>query len=265
MMNNLFDAASSLNISRPLAFFDLETTGIHISRDRIVEIAILKVLPGGETQSRVERINPGIPIPAEASKIHGIYDADVAGKPSFKELSTDLMGWFENADLGGYNSFSFDVPFLTEEFLRAGIGFSMEGRKHIDVMTIFKKMEPRNLTAALKFYCGKDLSQAHSAEADIQATYDVLMAQLQKYPSLKNDLDFLHDFTSPSRNVDSEGKFVFDSKGVETINFGKHRGKQIPELMKTDPGYLDWMLGQDFSLSTKQVIQSLKNKYKPVK
>ncbi len=251
-----------LQLTRPIAFFDTETTGVSIASDRIIEICIMKVNVDGSTQVNTFRINPGMPIPAEASAIHGIFDKDVADKPKFAELANTLFALFEGCDLGGYNSNSFDVPLLTEEFLRLGINFMPETRKMVDVMSVFKKMEQRNLSAAYRFYCGKELTDAHSAEADTRATYEILLAQIEKYDALKNDVNFLHDFSFQSRYVDFEGKIVKNSKGEECINFGKHKGKSFIEILKFDPSYFEWMLRQEFSLYTKQLVKGLVEKYK---
>lgn len=252
---------TQLNLTKPIAFFDLETTGINIASDRIVEIAILKIHPDETKESRVEKINPTIPIPIEASQIHGIYDKDVADKPTFSALSKELNEFLSGCDLAGYNSNYFDIPILIEEFYRSGIEFEIEGRKCVDVLSIFKKMEQRNLTAAFKFYCGKDLNNAHSAEADTNATYEVLLAQLSKYDSLQNDVSYLHDLTFQNRNLDFEGKIIKNEKGVELINFGKHKGKAINELLKNEPSYFDWMLKQDFSMYTKKILKNIMAKY----
>lgn len=248
----------NLKLTRPLAFIDLETTGISITYDRIVEFSVLKVYPDNKTEVFTRRVNPGIPIPAEASKVHGIYDADVKDAPSFKQLAGQLSTFLDNCDLAGYNSNRFDVPMIVEEFLRAEIDFEMKNRKHIDVQTIFHKMEQRNLGAAVKFYCGKEMENAHSAEADIIATYEVLVAQLEKYTDLQKDVEFLHTFSSHNNNVDLSGRIIYNDKGQEAFNFGKHKGKLVDDVFKTEPSYYDWMMKGDFSLHTKKVITSLR-------
>ncbi|HET6243419.1 MAG: 3'-5' exonuclease [Bacteroidetes bacterium] len=251
-----------LNLTRPLAFFDLETTGINVGSDRIVEIAILKVHPNGEKETLTHRINPTIPIPAGASAVHGIFDKDLIGKPTFKELGSKLADFLENCDLAGYNSNKFDVPLLVEEFLRAGIDFEIKGKKLIDVQTIFHILEPRTLAGALRFYCNQELTNAHQAEADILATYDVLMAQLEKYDQLQNDVNFLHDFSARGKNADLAGRITFNANGIEVFNFGKHKDKVVEEVFKLEPSYYDWMMNGDFPLSTKNVITALRLKSK---
>ena len=250
----------NLNLTRPLAFFDLETTGINVGNDRIVEIAILKIHPGGEKEILSQKINPTIPIPPASSEVHGIYDKDVIDKPTFKEIGNKLSAFLENCDLAGYNSNKFDVPLLVEEFLRAGIDFEIKGRKLVDVQTIFHILEPRTLAGALRFYCNKELTNAHQAEADIIATYEVLNAQLEKYTELKNDVNFLHEFSSRSKNADLAGRIIFNPTGVEVFNFGKHKDKAVEEIFRVEPSYYDWMMNGDFPLSTKKVITAIRLK-----
>ena len=250
----------NLNLTRPLAFFDLETTGINVGSDRIVEIAILKIHPGGEKEILSQKINPTIPIPPASSEVHGIYDKDVIDKPTFKEIGNKLSTFLENCDLAGYNSNKFDVPLLVEEFLRAGIDFEIKGRKLVDVQTIFHILEPRTLAGALRFYCNKELTNAHQAEADIIATYEVLNAQLEKYKELKNDVNFLHEFSSRSKNADLAGRIIFNPTGVEVFNFGKHKDKAVEEIFRVEPSYYDWMMNGDFPLSTKKVITAIRLK-----
>ena len=255
----------SLNLLRPLAFIDLETTGINIATDRIIEIAILKIFPDGSNEIKVERINPTIPIPFGASKVHGIYDKDVADKPAFVKIAPEIQQFIEGCDFAGYNSNRFDIPLLLEEFLRAGIDVDISQVKLVDVLGIFQKMEQRNLAAAYKFYCDKELLNAHNAEADISATYEIFLAQLERYSELKNDVAFLHEFSAPkNNNVDLAGKIVLNEQGVECINFGKHKGKTIPELLRADAAYIDWMMKGDFPLFTKKVLTDLKKKYSGV-
>lgn len=247
-----------LNVKNPLVFFDLETTGIDMAKDRIVEICILKVMPGGKTETKTKRVNPTIPIPAQASAIHGIKDEDVKDCPTFKEIAKSLAQYVEGCDFAGYNSNKFDLPLLAEEFLRAEVDFDLKKRKFIDVQTIFHKMEQRTLSAAYKFYCDKDLENAHSAEADTVATYEVLMSQLDMYSNLQNDVDFLSEFSSKTRNVDFAGRIVLNDKDVEVFNFGKHRGRPVTEILAAEPGYYAWMMNGDFPLYTKKVLTRIK-------
>lgn len=248
----------NLKLHKPLAFFDLETTGVTVGADRIVEISILKLLPDATKQTFTRRVNPEIPIPEAASKVHGIYNADVANEPTFRQLAPEIVAFIGNADLAGYNSNKFDVPMLVDEFLRVDIQFEMKGRKLVDVQNIFHKMEQRTLAAAYKFYCNKEIINAHSAEADILATYEVLMAQLEKYDSLAKDVEGLHQFSSLTQNVDLAGRIVFNEKKEEVFNFGKHKGKTVKEIFEKEPSYYDWMLKGDFPLETKQVLTALR-------
>ncbi len=249
----------NLKLHRPLAFFDLETTGVVIGMDRIVELGILKILPDGTKTNKTWRINPEMHIPEVVSKIHGIYDKDVADCPTFKEIANDVNHYLNNVDLAGYNSNRFDVPLLVDEFLRAGIEFDIRGRKLIDVQHIFHKMEQRTLNAAYKFYCNQELIDAHSAEADVRATYEVLEAQLERYSDqLQPDAAFLHSFCNNSKNVDLAGRIVYDDKKREVFNFGKYKGRLVTDVFKTDPSYYDWMLKGDFSRDTKQVVTALR-------
>jgi DNA polymerase III, epsilon subunit and related 3''-5'' exonucleases len=247
-----------LNLRNPLVFFDLETTGTNINTDRIVEICYLKVYPNGNEESKTMRINPEMHIPEESSKIHGIYDEDVVNCPTFREVAKNIAKDIEGSDLAGFNSNRFDIPVLAEEFLRAGIDIDMSRRKFIDVQVIFHKMEQRTLSAAYKFYCSKNLEDAHSAEADTKATYEVLMSQLDKYPELKNDVKFLSEFSSFNRNVDFAGRMVYDEKGVEIFNFGKYKGISVAEVLQKDPGYYGWILGNDFTLHTKAMLTKIR-------
>ncbi len=250
----------NLSLNRPIAFIDLETTGISIGSDRIVEISILKLMPDGKEEVYTFRVNPTIPIPAETSAIHGIFDKDVKDAPTFKDLSSKLFQIIDPCDLAGYNSNRFDIPLLVEEFLRVELDFDMQNRKCIDVQNIFHKMEQRTLAAAYRFYCSKELENAHSAEADVRATYDVLMAQLQKYDTLQPNAAYLHTFSTVNDNVDLAGRIVRDKKGVEVFNFGKHKGKPVMEIFKSEPSYYNWMMEGDFPLSTKRVITQLRLK-----
>ncbi|MBL0256004.1 MAG: 3'-5' exonuclease [Bacteroidetes bacterium] len=249
-----------LQLKKPIVFLDLETTGVNVGADRIVEIALLKVYPNGNKDSKCMRINPTIPIPLEASKIHGIYDKDISECPTFQDAAKDINAFLGGSDLAGYNSNKFDIPLLIEEFTRVGIHFDLNDRKLIDVQNIFHKMEQRTLAAAYKFYCDKDLIDAHSAEADTTATYEVLLSQLDKYESLKNDVDFLAQFSTVTRNVDLAGRIVFNEKGEEVFNFGKYKGRLVKEVFKSEPSYYDWMMKGDFATNTKNVITALRLK-----
>lgn len=248
-----------LNLKNPLVFFDLETTGTNINSDRIVEICYLKVYPNGNEESKTMRINPGMHIPEAASAVHGIYDADVADCPTFKEVARSVANDIEGCDLAGFNSNRFDIPLLAEEFLRAEVDIDLSRRKFVDVQVIFHKMEQRTLSAAYKFYCSKNLEDAHTAEADTRATYEVLMAQLDRYPEdLQNDVNFLSDFSSFNKNVDFAGRMVYDDKGVEVFNFGKYKGMSVAEVLKRDPGYYGWILNSDFTLNTKAMLTKIR-------
>lgn len=249
-----------LNLIKPIVFFDLETTGVNVGSDRIVEYSFLKIFPDETEELRTSLINPTIPIPYPASMIHGIYDKDVIGKPSFRDIAAELKLFLDNCDLAGYNSNKFDIPLLVEEFLRAEIEFEIKGRSLIDVQNIFHKMEERTLSAAYKFYCSKELKNAHSAEADIKATYEILRAQIQKYENLKNDTGFLHEFSSRSNNVDFAGRIIYDSKGKEIFNFGKHKGLTVEEVLQKEPSYYAWMMQGDFPLYTKKVLTEIRNR-----
>lgn len=248
-----------LKLKNPLVFFDLETTGINTTKDRIVEISLLKVYPDGREEVRTRRINPGMPIPAQSTAIHGITDEDVKDCPQFKQVAKSLADILEGCDIAGFNSNRFDVPVLSEEFLRAGVDFDFSKRKFIDVQVIYHRKEPRNLAAAYQFYCGKELDDAHSAEADTRATYEVLKGQLAKYPDLENDVDFLsQNFSSFNNNVDFAGRMIFNEEGVEVFNFGKHRGKPVEEVLKNEPSYYSWMMDGDFPLNTKQELTKIR-------
>ncbi len=259
-----------LKLNRPIAFFDLETTGVNVVKDRIVEISIFKISPEGHEESMTRLINPTIPIPPESSAIHGIKDADVANAPTFAELAHELDRFLQHCDLGGYNSNKFDVPMLIEEFLRCGINFDVKKRRLVDVQNIFHKMEPRTLKAAYRFYCGKELVDAHEAEADTKATYEILLSQIQRYDGadyedrdgnisqpIKNDVQALHDFSFNHRNADLVGHIGYNMHGREIFNFGKYKGQEVMEVFKREPQYFDWMMKADFPLSTKNIIQSV--------
>ena len=251
-----------LNLANPIVFFDLETTGVNISKDRIIEISLLKVAPNGKEESKTRRINPGIPIPPEATAIHGISDEDVKDCPTFKEIAKSLAAQIEGCDLAGFNSNRFDIPLLAEEFLRADVDIDLSKRKFVDVQTIFHKMEQRTLSAAYKFYCGKSLEDAHSAAADTFATYEVLKAQLDRYPDLKNDIRFLSEFSCFTNSVDFAGRMIYNDKGEEVINFGKYKGRLVAEVLKADPGYYAWMMSGDFPLNTKQKLTEIRMRLK---
>jgi len=250
----------TLQLKRPLVFLDLETTGVNVGADRIVEIALLKIHPSGTRESKAYRINPTIPIPAESSAIHKIFDADVKDSPTFKDLAKEINAFLGGCDLAGYNSNKFDVPLLIEEFSRVDLHFDLTDRKLVDVQNIFHKMEQRTLIAAYKFYCDKELVNAHSAEADNLATFEVLVSQLQKYESLKNDVDFLSTFSSITKNVDLAGRIVFNEKNEEVFNFGKYKGKKVADVFRQEPSYYDWMMKGDFATNTKNVITQLRLK-----
>lgn len=247
-----------LNLKNPIVFFDLETTGINIVTDRIVEISYLKVYPNGREESKTIRVNPEMPIPESSSAIHGIYDADVADCPTFKEVAKEIVKDIEGCDLAGYNSNRFDIPLLAEELLRADVDIDLMRRKFVDVQVVFHKMEQRTLAAAYKFYCDKELTNAHSAEADTKATYEVLQAQLDMYPELENDIEFLSKFTAQTNNVDFAGRIIYNSKGEEVINFGKYKGEKVEDVLKKDMGYYGWMMNSDFTLHTKKVLTAIK-------
>jgi DNA polymerase-3 subunit epsilon len=247
-----------LNLRNPLVFFDLETTGINIVTDRIVEISYLKISPSGEESSKTILVNPGIPIPKEASDIHGILDEDVKDAPKFNELAQTLANDFEGCDFAGYNLNKFDIPLLAEEFLRSGIDFDLKKRKFVDVQVIFHKMEQRTLIAAYKFYCDKDLKEAHTAEADTRATFEILQSQLDQYSNLENDINWLADFSAQTRNVDFAGRIIYNEKGVEVFNFGKYKGVPVEQVLKTDTGYFGWIMNGDFPLYTKNVLTNIK-------
>lgn len=262
-----------LKLKRPIAFFDLETTGIKVATDRIVEISIVKIHPNGKKEVKTRRVNPEIPIPKETSEIHGIYDEDVKDEPTFKQIARSLDTFIQNCDLAGYNSNKFDVPLLAEEFLRAGIDFDVENRNLVDVQNIFHKMEQRTLVAAYKFYCKKDLTNAHSAEADTMATYEILEAMLDKYEGVEftdkkgnvstpvvNDMKALSEFSTVNRHVDLIGHIVLDENDDEVINFGKHKGRKVVDVFKTEPSYYDWMMKGQFPEYTKKVITKIKLK-----
>lgn len=261
----------NLALKNPLVIFDLETTGINVVTDRIVEISYLKIYPNGKEEEQTQRINPEMPIPAEAQAIHGISDSDVANMPTFKEYAKTLAKVMEGADLGGFNSNKFDIPLLAEEFLRVDVDFDFKKRKFIDVQVIFHKMEKRTLVAAYKFYCNKNLEDAHSAAADTRATYEVLKSQLERYENVEyednngqktkpivNDINALSEFSSHKKNVDFAGRIVYDDNGVEVFNFGKYKGQAVAEVLQKDSGYYGWILKNEFPLYTKKILTQIK-------
>ncbi len=247
-----------LILKKPLCFFDLETTGINISKDRIVEISILKVFPNGNKESKTWLVNPGIPIPPETTAIHGITDEKVANEPTFNDLSSTVYDMIKGCDLGGFNSNRFDIPLLAEELLRADIDFDMKSTVAIDVQTIFHKMEQRTLSAAYKFYCNKDLEGAHSAAVDTNATYEILKSQLDRYPELENDAKFLATFSARKQFVDFAGFIAYNEDGEEVFSFGKHNGKLVEEILDSEPGYFGWIQNADFPLYTKKVLTAIR-------
>jgi DNA polymerase-3 subunit epsilon len=259
-----------LNLKRPLAFFDLETTGTNLGTDRIVEISVIKLYPDGSEEVKTWRINPGMPIPLESSLVHGIYDEDVKDELFFKDLATEIAAFIDASDLAGYNSNKFDIPMLMEEFLRADVLFDLDNRHFVDVQNIFHQMEQRTLKAAYQFYCDKQIVNAHSAEADTRATMEVLLAQVAKYEKTEwedkkgnrsfpvvNDIEALHKFTNLSRPVDFAGRMVFNEQGQEIFNFGKHKGKTVEDVLRSEPSYYSWMMQGDFPLYTKRKLEEI--------
>jgi DNA polymerase-3 subunit epsilon len=260
-----------LKLTKPLVFMDIEATGLIIGHDKIVEISLLKLNPDNSTETKTWRFNPGMSIPEKVTKIHGIRDEDVANCPSFRECAAEVLKFIGNADLGGYNSNKFDIPLLAEEFLMAGMEFDMKGRRLIDVQNIFHFMEPRNLAAAYRFYCNAGLENAHSAEADVKATYEIFMAQLAKYENtqmedekgnlykpVQNDITKLSELSNRSRNVDLAGRIVYNEKGIEVFNFGKHKDKPVEDVFTKEPSYYSWIMQGEFSLYTKRVVTQIR-------
>lgn len=247
-----------LNLKRPIVFFDLETTGVDTSEDRIVEISMIKVMPNGDEDVKTRRINPEMPIPPEATAVHGITDDDVKDQPTFRQLAKSLAQFIQGCDFGGFNSNRFDLPLLVEEFLRAGVDVDLKRRKFVDVQNIFHKKEQRTLVAAYKFYCEKDLTDAHSAAADTRATYEVLCSQLDRYEDLENDIDFLAEFSERDKTVDYAGRILYNEKGEEVFGFGKYRGQSVEEVFRKEPSYYAWMMEGDFPLYTKKVITEIR-------
>lgn len=248
-----------LNLTKPICFFDLETTGTDITKDKIVEISVLKVFPNGNKESRTWLVNPEMEIPAHSTAIHGITNEKVANEPTFKELAKHIYNMIKDSDLGGYNSDRFDIPLLAEEMLRADVDFDLKNTVTVDVQTIFHKMEQRTLKAAYKFYCDKNLEDAHSAEADTMATYEVLKAQLDRYEdTLENNVKTLSEFTRRKNSADFAGFIVLNKEGEEVFSFGKHKGKKVEEVLDAEPGYFGWIMNADFPLYTKKVLTGIK-------
>lgn len=269
-----------LNLKKPLAFFDLETTGVDVARDRIVEIAVVKVMPDGQVHTLPSApgkenrllVNPGMPIPIESSMVHGIYDADVKDAPRFEDIAPKLFKFLMDCDLGGFNSNKFDIPLLAEEFLRVGIDFSLKDRNMIDVQVLYHLMEPRSLKAAYKFYCQKDLEDAHEALPDAMATFEVFSAMLDHYKDtvqkdkagveyypIVNDMDKIHALSERRKKVDLAGHMIFDEQGEIIFNFGKHKGQKVKDILIKDPGYYSWIQNADFPLYTKKVLSEIRN------
>jgi len=248
-----------LNLTRPIIFFDLETTGTNVTNDRIVEFSYIKIYPDGKEESKSRRINPEMHIPEASTAVHHITDEDVKDEPTFAQVSKSLLEIFEGCDIAGYNSNKFDVPLLIEEFARAGLNFDISGRKFIDVQNIFHKMEQRTLVAAYRFYCGKELEGAHSACADTRATYEVLLGQLERYPELKNDVAALAEFSRAGRGIDLASRFVLDDNDVPVFNFGKHKGKPVKEVFRREPSFYAWMMQGEFPRNTKDVATRFYN------
>ena len=247
-----------LNLTKPIVFFDLETTGVDVANDRIVEISLHKVMPDGKEETKTLRINPEMPIPAQVTEIHGISDEDVKDEPTFNIVAKDVAKFIEGCDLAGYNSNKFDIPLLAEEFLRVGLDVDLKKHRFIDVQVIFHKMEQRTLSAAYKFYCEKNLDNAHSAEADTIATYEILKAQIDRYTELNNDVEELSKFSSHNKNADFAGRIVYNDKEEEVFNFGKYKGQTVESVLEKDQGYFSWMLNSDFPLYTKKVLTAIK-------
>jgi DNA polymerase-3 subunit epsilon len=248
----------NLKISKPICFFDLETTGVNVSLDRIVEISILKIFPNGNKESKTWLVNPGVPIPSEASNIHGITNDIVKNEPLFKMIASDIKSMINNCDLAGFNSNKFDIPLLAEELLRSEIDFSLDNVATIDVQNIFHKMEKRTLGAAYKFYCEKELIDAHSSKADTQATFEVLEAQINRYSDLENNVDFLSNFSTRNKSVDLAGFIIYDKNNIPCFSFGKHKGKSVDFIIENEPGYFGWLMNADFPMYTKKILTKLR-------
>lgn len=255
------ESGKTLKLQRPLAFFDLETTGTNIVRDRIVEISVIKLYPDGHEETKLRRINPEMPIPQEATNVHHITDEDVAQEPTFRQIAKSLHEFLDDCDIAGYNSNKFDVPLLIEEFARAGIDFKISGRNFIDVQNIFHKMEQRTLVAAYKFYCDKDLLGAHSADADTRATMEVLLAQVAHYDDLGDDVKSLSEFSTGGRNLDLAARIVLNDNDVPVFNFGKHKGRPVEEVLRREPSFYSWVMQGEFPKNTKDVLTRLKYQF----
>lgn len=247
-----------LKLTKPICFFDLETTGINVTNDRIVEIAIFKVYPNGNKESKTWLVNPTIPIPAETTAVHGITDEKVANEPTFAQLASTVYNMIKDSDLAGFNSDRFDIPLLAEELLRAGVDFDMKNRVAVDIQTIFHKKEERTLSAAYKFYCGETLENAHSAEADTMATYEILKSQLERYDDLPRDMKSLSEYTTRKKTADFAGFIIVDKDNDEAFSFGKHKGKKVNDVLDAEPGYFSWLQNADFPLYTKKVLTAIK-------
>lgn len=247
-----------LNLKKPIIFFDLETTGLSLTHDRIVEISLIKVMPNGEEMRKTRRVNPEMHISEEATATHHITDEDVKDEPTFRQIAKSLAQIFTGCDIAGFNSNRFDIPMLDQEFQRADVDFDFSKARMIDVQTIFHKKEPRNLVAAYKYYCGKDLTAAHSADADTQATYEVLLAQLERYEDLPCEVDKLSEFSSQNRNVDFTGRLIYDAQNREVINFGKYKGQVAEDVLKRDPSFYDWIMRGDFTKNTKDCFTKIR-------
>ena len=247
-----------LKLTRPIIFFDLETTGVDTARDRIVEISLIKVMPDGEKIIKTRRLNPTIPIPKEASDVHHIHDEDVKDCPTFRQVAKSLRDFMEGCDFGGFNSNRFDLPVLAEEFLRAEVDIDLRNRRYIDVQNIFHKKEERTLVAAYRFYCDKDLNDAHSAEADTMATYEVLKAQLDRYNDLENDVEFLSKYSTRNNCADFAGRIIYDDNGVEVFSFGKYKGQSVEKVFEKEPSYYDWIMNGDFPQYTKKIVTEIR-------
>ena len=252
---------AQLNLKKPIVFFDLETTGTDVSKDNIVEISLIKVFPDGHDEENTMRINPGRHIPEQATEVHHITDEDVKDCPTFKQVAAKIADILRGSDLAGFNSNRFDIPLLAEEFLRNGYNIDLTQTRFVDVQNIYHKLERRTLVAAYKYYCGKNLEEAHSANADTRATYEVLKAQIDKYPDdLSNDIDFLSTYSKMNNNVDLAGRMVYNEKGVEVFSFGKYKDQPVEEVLLRDPGYFGWILQSDFPLETKQALTRIRLK-----
>jgi len=248
----------TLNLTKPIVFFDLETTGLDITKDRIIEISILKIYPDGKEETYTRRINPTIPISETAKKITGINDEDLADMPTFDKVAKEIIDFIGNSDIAGYNSNRFDLPLLAEEFARHKIEFDIKKRNIIDVQVIYHKKEQRTLSAAYKFYCNKNLENAHTAEADTRATYEILLKQIEKYDDLENNIEAISKFSFYNKNADFAGRIIYNDNYEEIFNFGKYKGKKVIDILKKDPGYYGWIMNADFPLTTKQIITKIK-------